>query len=218
VCLVGRHWDKFRVAKAGLTAMRIAKLVTHFDLVASLWRQIREDWETHNKDWTLPGFRAVAVYRIGHWLANRSEGTLRSLLLSLYRIMYRYIRNHYGIEMRETVKAGRRLLLGHQNGIVIHEFAEFGDDCLVRQNVTIGYALNDKCTGTGPKFGHRVDIGAGAVIVGNVTIGDEARIGPNVVVMRNIPAGATVFMEAPRIIQMRISGKQEESSLAGQHS
>jgi serine O-acetyltransferase len=54
-----------------------------------------------------------------------------------------------------------------------------------------------------PKVGHRVDIGAGAVILGKVTIGEGARIGPNSVVMSNVPAGATVFVDAPRMIQMK---------------
>jgi serine O-acetyltransferase len=185
--------------------MKIAKLVTEFDLVASLWRQIREDWETHYKDWTLPGFRAVAVYRFGNWLTHRSEGGVRSFLFALYRVMYRFVRNHYGIELRETTKIGRRFVVGHQSGIVIHPTSEFGDDCVIRQNVTVGAAgaAQNGRIGDGPKFGHRVDVGAGAVIVGKITIGDGVRIGPNAVVTRSVPAGATVFAEAPRVIQMR---------------
>jgi serine O-acetyltransferase len=105
--------------------------------------------------------------------------------------------------MHETAKVGRRFLVGHQSGIVIHFNSEFGDDCVIRQNVTIGAAgvgrIND-----GPKFGHRVDIGAGAVIVGKVKVGDDARIGPNAVVMTDVPAGATVFVDAPRMIKVKI--------------
>lgn len=178
------------------------KVMRSLELAKSLLAQIREDWQAHERDWTLPGFRAVAVYRFGRWVSERADGLVRWLLFAVYRMLYRYVRNHYGIELRETTKVGRRFVVGHQSGIVIHFNSEFGDDCLVRQNVTIGAAgmggIND-----GPKFGHRVDIGAGAVIVGKVRIGDDARIGPNAVVMTDVPAGATVFAEAPRMIKVK---------------
>ena len=174
----------------------------HYSLLVSLLKQIREDWQAHGRDWTLPGFRAVAVYRFGSWVRERRNGMIRSVLFALYRIMYRFIRNHYGIELRETTRVGRRFVVGHQSGIVIHPNAEFGDDCVIRQNVTIG-AVNMARINDGPKLGHRVDVGAGAVIVGRITIGDGVRIGPNAVVMTDVPAGATVFAEAPRMIQLR---------------
>ena len=170
--------------------------------IAILVEQIREDWRTHQRDWTLPGFRAVAVYRYGNWASGRPRGILQSILCSIYRVMYRYVRNHYGIELPATTRVGRRLLLGHQNGIVIHPHAEIGDDCMIRQNVTIGSATPDRVFQEAPKLGNRVLIGAGAVIVGKVTIGDGARIGPTAVVLTNVPAGASVFVAPPRIIQL----------------
>lgn len=191
--------------------MKLSKLFSQYDLILALWRQVYEDWEAHDKDWTLPGFRAVAVYRFGNWLTNRSGGRLQSFLLLLYRFAQRFIRNHYGIELYETTKLGRRFVVRHQSGIVIHFNAEFGDDCSVRQNVTVGAGGLDRLN-EAPKFGHRVEVGAGAVIIGKITIGDGARIGPNTVVMTNVPAGATVVAEAPRIIQMRKTqqnGKEE---------
>lgn len=170
--------------------------------IATLVEQIREDWRTHQRDWTLPGFRAVAVYRYGNWASERPRGILQSVLCAVHRKMYRYVRNHYGIELPATCKVGRRLLLGHQNGIVIHPHAEIGDDCMIRQNVTIGSATPDRSFQEAPKLGNRVQIGAGAVIVGKVTIGDGARIGPTAVVLTNVSAGASVFVAPPRIIQM----------------
>ena len=170
--------------------------------IATLAEQLREDWRTHQRDWTLPGFRAVAVYRYGNWASGRPTGILQSILCSVYRVMYRYVRNHYGIELPATTRVGRRLLLGHQSGIVIHPHAEIGDDCMIRQNVTIGSATPDRVFQEAPKLGNRVQVGAGAVIVGKVTIGDGARIGPTAVVLTNVPAGASVFVAPPRIIQL----------------
>jgi serine O-acetyltransferase len=115
--------------------------------------------------------------------------------------MYRYIRNHYGIELPRTTIIGRRLRIGHQAGIVIHPRAEIGDDCLIRQNVTIG-AASDERTWEAPKLENGVQIGCGAAILGQITIGEGARVGPNAVVMTNIPAGATVCAPPSRIIQL----------------
>lgn len=172
-----------------------------YRLIPSLVGQIREDWNLHSRDWTLPGFRAIAVYRLGHWIYVRREGILRNFAFRFYLVMYRYVRNQYGIELPATASVGRRLRLGHQSGIVIHPHAEIGDDCLIRQNVTIGSAT-DRRFREAPKLGNRVQVGAGAVIVGKVTIGDDARIGPTAVVLTNVPAGASVFVAQPRIIQL----------------
>ena len=173
-----------------------------YSLIKTLVKQIQEDWQLHFRDWTMPGFRAMAVYRIGHWIYVRREGTLRNIAFRLYLVMYRYVRNQYGIELPATTSVGRRLMLGHQSGIVIHPHAEIGDDCMIRQNVTIGSATPDRVFQEAPKLGNRVQVGAGAVIVGKVTIGDGARIGPTAVVLTNVPAGASVFVAAPRIIQL----------------
>lgn len=187
----------------------------YYRLLVTLLKQIREDWQAHGRDWTLPGFRAVAVYRIGNWVRDRQKGLIQSMLFALYLIMYRFIRNHYGIELRETTRVGRRFVVGHQSGIVIHPNSEFGDDCLIRQNVTIG-AVNMARINDGPKLGHRVDVGAGAVILGRVKIGDDVQIGPNAVVMTDIPAGATVFVEAPRMIQVKKTKENGRPSGGGQ--
>ncbi|TKB56487.1 MAG: serine acetyltransferase [Nitrospira sp.] len=180
---------------------------SRYGLFGTLYWQIREDWTVY-RDWTKPGFRALAVHRFGALLKDRRRGVLWWALSMLYRAMYRYIRNHYGIELPDTTIIGRRFIIGHQSGIVIHYDAEFGDDCIIRQNVTVG-RLGDWRKDRAAKFGNRVHIGAGAVIVGGVTIGDDVQIGPNAVVMTDVPAGATVFVAAPRVIQMR---KAQENS------
>ena len=97
-----------------------------------------EDWEAHGRDHSLPGFRAVAVHRFGNWRMGVSPRLLRAPLSLLYRSMFRYVRNVYGIELPYTVKLGRRVVFEHQGNIVIHGAAEIGDRCIIRQGVTIG--------------------------------------------------------------------------------
>jgi serine O-acetyltransferase len=186
--------------------------------LVELLKRIREDWRVHQRDWTRPGFRAVAVHRFGVWVKDVRPKILRATLFRFYRMMYRYIRNHYGIELPDTTIVGRRLIIGHQGGIVIHYHAEIGDDCLIRQNVTIGAASDDRYW-EAPKLGRGVQVGCGAAILGKVTIGDGARIGPNAVVMTNVPAGATVFAPPSRIIQLPKNQKCEvENEGVGTHA
>lgn len=154
-----------------------------------LWAQIKEDLAAHYGDWTLPGFRAVAVHRFGNWRMTVQPKLLRAPLSILYRMMYRKVRNGYGIELPYSTKVGRRVVIDHQSGIVIHGDSQIGDDCVIRQNVTIGVRdMNDlKAV---PTLGNGVNVGAGAVIVGPIHIGDGAWIGANAVVLKDVPAGA----------------------------
>ncbi|NLX05312.1 MAG: serine acetyltransferase [Phycisphaerae bacterium] len=162
-----------------------------------MWRKVREDYQTCGRHWSQPGFRAVAVYRFGVWAAD--SGPLRPILIRLYHFMYRYVRNHYGIDLYRTTQIGRRCWIAHHGGIVIHPKAVIGDDCLIRHNVTIGAATHDRAY-EAPKLGNKVEIGVGAAILGSITVGDGARIGPGAIVMTNVPPGATVFANPGRII------------------
>jgi serine acetyltransferase len=153
-----------------------------------LFAQIAEDWIAHGRDWTRPGFRAVAVHRFGVWRMRVRLKFIRAPLSILYRWMYRKCRNHYGIELPYTVKLGRRVVFEHQSGIVIHGDSEIGDDSIIRQGVTLGNKTLDRPRDA-PKLGRRVNVGAGAKVLGAVTIGDGATIGANAVVLKDVPAG-----------------------------
>lgn len=174
-------------------------------------RLVREDLKIQGQDWTRPGFRAVAVHRFGTWLRGLSPGLCRSALFWLYRAMHRYVRNHYGIELHDTTTIGRRFWIGHSGGIVIHERAQIGDDCMIRQNVTIGAASHVRAY-EAPKLGNRVQVGCGAVIIGNIRIGDDVCIGPNALVMTDVPEGATVFAPSARIILLTAKDKGKTRS------
>ncbi len=164
-----------------------------------LWKQIREDWISHGKDWTKPGFRSVAIHRYGVWRMRLQSKWVRAPFSMLYRYLFRYCRNVYGIELPYSVQLGRRVVIEHQGGIVIHGNTTIGDDCIIRQNVTLGIRSLDELTAA-PVLGERVNVGAGAVILGNVHIGDGANIGANAVVLTDVPAGATAVGVPARIL------------------
>ena len=165
-----------------------------------LWAQIKEDWIAHDRDWTKPGFRAVAVQRFGVWRMGVKPLLLRAPLSMLYRALYRKIRNTYGIELPYTTQLGRRVVIEHQSAIVIHGYCSIGDDTIIRQGVTLGNRYLDRPL-EAPKLGARVNIGAGAKIFGNVSIGDDANIGANAVVLCDVPAGATAVGIPAKIIK-----------------
>ena len=166
----------------------------------SLWQQIKEDWESNGRDWTKPGFRALAVHRFGVWRMQIGSKLLRAPLSMLYRSLYRKVRNGYGIDLPYTVKLGRRVVIEHQNGIIIHGHSVIGDDSIIRQGVTLGNRYLDRPFDA-PKLGERVNVGAGAKILGNVEIGDGASIGANAVVLMDIPAGQTAVGIPAKILK-----------------
>jgi serine O-acetyltransferase len=165
----------------------------------SLWQQIKEDWIAHGQDWTKPGFRSVAVQRFGVWRMNIQPKLLRAPFSILYRMLFRKIRNTYGIELPYTVQLGRRVIIEHQSAIVIHGNCSIGDDSIIRQGVTLGNRYLDRLS-EAPQLGKNVNVGAGAKIFGNVTIGDNANIGANAVVLCDVPARATAVGIPAKII------------------
>jgi hypothetical protein len=86
----------------------------------SLLAQIKEDYIAHGRDWTRPGFRAMAVYRFGVWRMTIRSKILRAPFSILYRRWFRKVRNRYGIELPYSAILGRRVIIEHQSCIVIH--------------------------------------------------------------------------------------------------
>jgi serine acetyltransferase len=170
------------------------------DPAIPLWAQIREDWIAHGRDWTKPGFRAVAVQRFGVWRMQVQPKGLRAPFSLVYRAMYRHVRNVYGIDLPYTVQLGRRVVIEHQSGIIIHGDSIIGDDCILRQGVTLGNRSLERPL-EAPKLGQRVNVGAGAKILGSVQIGDNANIGANAVVLHDIPVGQTAVGIPARLLK-----------------
>ncbi len=161
--------------------------------------QVREDWRCNGRDWSRPGFRALAVHRFGVWRMKLKPRIVRMPFSFLYNQLYRYVRNHYSIELYYTVTVGRRVVIGHQGAIVFHDRAEIGDECVIRQGVTLGASSHHRAW-EAPKLGRGVQVGAGAMILGDINIGDGAAIGANVVVTSDVPPMAKVLSDPARIV------------------
>jgi len=174
-----------------------------------LWAQIKEDWNAHGRDWTRPGFRAVAVHRFGVWRMGVRPKILRAPFSMLYRHWFRKVRNRYGIELPYTVALGRRVIIEHQSCIVLHGNCEIGDDCIIRQGCTLGNKSLDRPL-EAPRLGKCVNVGAGAKILGGVTIGDHAAIGANALVLVDVPAHAIAVGIPAKIILPKAAAVRDE--------
>jgi serine O-acetyltransferase len=154
----------------------------------SLFALVAEDWRAHGRDWTRPGFRAVAVHRFGNWRMGVRPKLLRAPLSLLYRWAFRRCRNRYGIELPYSVQLGRRVVVEHQGGIVVHGRTVIGDECVIRQNCTLGIRRMNRLDDA-PVLERGVELGAGSVVLGAVRLGEGAQVGANAVVLIDVPAG-----------------------------
>ncbi len=161
------------------------------DETIRFWEIVREDLDAHDGDWSRAGFQALFVYRFGVWRMRVKPKALRAPLSVMWRTLFAMVRNFYGIELPFSARVGRRVVFEHQHGIVVHGNTEIGDDCILRQGVTLGIRRLDRLA-EAPKLGRGVNVGAGAKILGNVVIGDHAEIGANAVVLSDVPARTLV--------------------------
>jgi serine O-acetyltransferase len=121
-------------------------------------------------------------------------------------MLFRRVRNRYGIELPYSAKLGRRVIIEHQGAIVIHGNCEIGDDCIIRQGCTLGNRYLDRPEDA-PKLGNRVNVGAGAKILGQVVISDDACVGANAVVLKDIGAGETAIGIPAKILKREPTSK-----------
>ncbi len=145
------------------------------------------------------GFWALQVYRLGHLRYRFQSKLVRYPLGALHLVLSKLAEMLCGVTIGVSAKIGRRLVIEHSGAIVVHGHAVLGDDCIIRQGVTIGNRYMNKPLDA-PTIGHRVNIGAGAKILGAVFIGDDAEIGANAVVIKDVPAGAVAVGVPARII------------------
>lgn len=131
-----------------------------------------------------PGFHALILHRIAHWLNHRKVPLLPRLISHLGRFLT-------GIEIHPGANIGKGVFIDHGMGVVIGETAIVGDYTLIYQGVTLG--------GTGkesgkrhPTLGKHVVVGAGAKVLGNIQIGDRVRVGAGSIVLRDVPSTCTV--------------------------
>lgn len=181
------------------------------------WRErVREDIQAvYSRDpaarslWEVltcyPGLHAIWLHRMAHGLWQRHHLTLARMLSHANRFLT-------GIEIHPGASIGRRLFIDHGAGVVIGETAEVGDDVLMYTGVILGGTTSEH-TKRHPTIGHSVVLGSHAVVLGNIAVGDGAKVGSGSVVVQPVPAGATVVGVPGRVV--RVDGRREESQAQG---
>lgn len=178
-----------------------------------VFNNIRHDLDVYGGDWSSQGFWAMLVYRFGRWRYGFKMAVIRKPLSLFYKLLYKMVQIAAGIELPCEVPVGRNFRIDHFGGIIISGFARFGDNCIIRNGVTIGLKnLDEK---TAPVFGSNVNIGAGAKILGAITIGDNVDIGANAVVLQDVPAGSLAVGVPARIISKKSYTHDNHDSIPG---
>ncbi|WP_028273348.1 serine O-acetyltransferase EpsC [Atopococcus tabaci] len=142
---------------------------------------------------TYPTFWAVVLYRVAHFLHE-------CRLLLLARMVSTFARFVTGVEIHPGAKIGRRFFIDHGMGIVIGETAEIGDDVQIFHGVTLGGTGKEKGK-RHPTVGNNVLLSAHAQIIGNITIGDNSKIGAGAVVLKDIPPNATAVGVPAKVVK-----------------
>jgi serine O-acetyltransferase len=153
-----------------------------------VFENIREDWRTHDRQWLRQGFWVMVVYRFGNWRYGIQSRALRLPFSFVYKSLKLLTEILTGIELPCEAKVGRRFRIDHFGGIIISGDAVFGDDCVIRNGVTVG--LRHTGQRGAPVIGNRADIGAGAKILGSIHVGDDVAIGANAVVITDVPSNS----------------------------
>jgi serine O-acetyltransferase len=151
----------------------------------------RSGWEVLT---CYPGLHAIYIHKLAHWF-------WRMRLRWLGRFTSQFGRWMTGIEIHPGAKIGCCVFIDHGMGVVIGETAEVGDGCTIYQGVTLGGTSLYRGAKRHPTLGEGVVVGAGAKVLGGFTVGDGARIGSNAVVVKEVPAGATVVGIPGRIVE-----------------
>jgi serine O-acetyltransferase len=162
----------------------------------------RSTWEVIT---CYPGFHARLVHRLSHRLWRWNLKWLARFISHLARWVT-------GIEIHPGATIGRRFFIDHGMGVVVGETAQIGDDVTLYHGVTLGGTTWNKGK-RHPTLGDNVVVGAGAKILGPITVGDNAKVGSNAVVVKDVPAGCTAVGIPARIVE---PGREELRERAAQ--
>ena len=176
-----------------------------------MFENVREDWLVYDGSLSRQGLSVMLVYRLGRWRYSIRSRFLRMPFSFLYRLLKLTSQILTGIDLPCETTVGRRFRIEHFGGIIISGDAVFGDDCVIRNGVTVG--LRRTGERGAPVFGNRVDIGAGAVILGSIQIGDDVSIGANAVVLKDIPPNSIAIGVPAQIRPRRTRANSVENSL-----
>jgi len=175
-----------------------------FDTLRADWRAIFER-DPAARNWlealTYPGLHAIIWHRIAHRLWRWNLKFLARLISQINRFLT-------GIEIHPGATIGRGFFIDHGMGVVIGETAEIGENVLLYHGVTLGGVSLEKKK-RHPTVGDNVVIATGAKVLGAITIGDNARVGANAVVLKDVPPDATVVGVPGRVVVL--NGKRVEA-------
>jgi serine O-acetyltransferase len=153
---------------------------------------------------TYPGVHALILHRISHWFWLHKLYWFGRMLSHIGRWLT-------GIEIHPGATIGHRVFIDHGMGVVVGETAIIGDDCTLYHGVTLGGTSWNKGK-RHPTLEQGVVIGAGAKVLGPITIGKNAKIGSNAVVVKNVPENATAVGIPARILEEEKSKKRDETA------
>ncbi|RKY61001.1 MAG: serine O-acetyltransferase [Candidatus Latescibacterota bacterium] len=143
-----------------------------------------------------PGLHAIWSYRIAHWFWRKNFKNLARFISHIARFLT-------GVEIHPGARIGKRFFIDHGMGVVIGETAEIGDDVLIYQGVVLGGVSREKRK-RHPTIGNNVVIGAGAILLGPIKVGEGAKIGAGSVVINDVPEYSTVVGVPARVTLKKI--------------
>jgi serine O-acetyltransferase len=169
-----------------------------------MFDNIRADLKTYKGDWAAQGFWVMIVYRLGRWRYGIETRWLRMPFSFLYKFLYKAVQVLTGIEFPCEVTVGNNFRIDHHSDIVVSGYASFGNNCVIRNGVTVG--LRNVDDPVAPQIGNDVDIGAGAKVLGRITIGNNVDIGANAVVLTDVPDNSLAVGVPAKILPRRPEG------------
>jgi serine O-acetyltransferase len=161
---------------------------------------IREDCRAQREGLLGLGFWALLVYRFGHARFVIGNKLIRAPWTLVYIVLHKLVEIFFGITIASSASIGRRLSIEHHGCIVVHGATVIGDDCLIRHGVTLGNTGAHDAAGA-PRIGSHVHIGAGAKVLGRISIGNNVIIGANAVVVHDVPDNSVVGGVPARILK-----------------
>jgi serine O-acetyltransferase len=173
-----------------------------------MWQTLKEDIQAvFDRDpaarstWEVaiayPGFHAILIYRLAHWIWERQLTTLARFVSHIGRFLT-------GIEIHPGAKIGRRCFIDHGMGVVIGETSEIGDDVTIYQGVTLGGTSTEPIK-RHPTIEGSVTIFSGAAVLGPVTVGRHSRVGAGSVLVTSVPPHSTVVGIPGRVVKIEAS-------------
>lgn len=147
-----------------------------------------------------PGFHALLLHRIAHKLWVWKIPVLPRMISAFARFLT-------GIDIHPGATIGRRFFIDHGMGVVIGETTEIGDDCLLYQGVTLG-GTSSKAEKRHPTLGRGVVVGAGAKVLGAITLGNYSKVGAGSVVVNDVPEHATVVGVPGRVVMQKVYNEE----------